>query len=209
MAPRPTVEDITDDFYEDLGPWQRADTMGELWDLLEFCDAPVGLLQGLEEVIRDTDDGVGWSPILDVDRAPSDWLPWLAQLAGARLEPGLSDVNQRARIKSTDGFKRGSPGAIVGAAQQYLTGTKTVYLVERHGSAYRLTVTTLASETPDLAAVQRAVADQKPAGIVLFVTTTIGGDYDALRNTHASYNNVKAIFLTYNAVAADPTDVTP
>lgn len=205
MAPRPAVQPITDDFYNDLGPWRRADETAATWQLLEYSDAAVGLMQSIESIIRDSDAGVGWSSIMDVDRAPSAWLPWMAQLGGIRLEPGLSDVNQRARIKSTDGFRRGSPGAIVGAAQQYLTGTKTVYLVERHGSAYRLTVAVKASEVADIAAVQRAVTAQKPAGIVLTVTTTLGGDYNTLRDTHASYNVVKAVFPTYASIVSDPS----
>lgn len=167
----------------------------------------MGRLQPVNDIIRDDPDtdAPGWSQALDVDRAPSEWLGWLAQFAGVRLQPGLDDASQRARIKSTDGFRRGSPGSIVGAAQQYLIGDKTVFLVERHGSPYRLTVTTVAGETPDAAAVARAIKAQKPAGIVMVHATTTEIDYNALRDTHSDYDETLSLYATYNEVLADPT----
>lgn len=175
--------------------------------LLTLCEAIAGRLTQIEDVIRDdsiTDDP-GWSIVMDVDRAPSEWLGWLAQFAGVRLPSGLSDADQRIRIKNTDGFKRGTPTAIVAAVQPFLTGTKTVYLVERHGSAYRLTVATKAAETPSIAAVTAAVLTQKPAGIVLAVTTVLGNDYTTLRDTHTSYTDVKNTFTDYAEVLSNPS----
>jgi hypothetical protein len=206
--PRPVVSDAAEELYAGLGPWARADTARGLaadrWDLLELCEAAGGRLQPLLDIVRDSDAGPGWSFVVDADRAPEEWLGWAAQFAGKRLQQGLALAEQRARVKSTDGFDRGSPSAIAGAAQQYLTGTKTVYLVERHGSPYRLTITTVAAETPDPAAVLRAVIAQKPAGIVLSAAQTTGANYNALRDTHADYNEIKALYATYSEVLADP-----
>lgn len=206
---RPVVSDAAVELYESLGPWHRkAEERGaaaDRWELLEASEASVGGLAVVHVVILDTEDGPGWSIVLDPDRAPSEWLPWDAQFGGVRVLPGLPEAEQRSRIKSTDGMRRGSPGAIVGAAQQFLTGTKTVYLVERHGSAYRLTVSTKASETPDLAVVARAVLAQKPGGLIMVVTTVLGGDYNSLRDTHPSYNDVLATFANYAEVLSDPT----
>jgi hypothetical protein len=177
------------------------------YPLLTLCEAIAGRLTQIEEVIRDdsTTGDLGWSIVMDVDRAPSEWLGWLAQFAGVRLLPGLSDADQRTRIKNTDGFKRGSPTAIVAAAQAFLTGGKTVYLTERHGSAYRLTVATKAAETPNLAALTAAVLAQKPAGIVLAVTTVVGTDYATLRDTHNSYTDVKNTYVDYTEVLSNPS----
>lgn len=206
---RPTVSDAAETLYATLGPWARADTArGESedrWDLLEFCEAVCRNLQPIEDIIRDSDDGPGWSVVMDIDRAPVEWFGWLAQFAGVRLIPGLPEAEQRARIKSTDGFRRGTPGAIVGAAQQYLTGTKTVFLVERHGSPYRLTVSTLANETPDLTLVQGALKDQKPAGLVMTVTTVQGGDYDSYRDSHSDYTSTAGLWTQYDELLSDPT----
>lgn len=208
--PKTVVSDTATELYESLGPWYRAaEARGvstDKWELIEMCEASIGLgLDPINVLVRDSDAGPGWSIVMDTDRAPVEWLPWNAQIGGVRVLQGLIEAAQRARIKSTDGMKRGSPGAIVGAAQQFLAGTKTVYLVERHGSAYRLTVATNAAETPDLAAMTRAVIAQKPGGIVMAVTTVVGGDYNTLRDTHATYNEIKALYATYAEVLSNPT----
>lgn len=177
------------------------------YPLLTLCEAIAGRLQGVEDLIRDdpvTGDP-GWSIVMDVDRAPDDWLAWLAQFAGVRLDPSLSDADQRIRIKSTDGFKRGTPAAIAGAVQPLLTGTKTVQIVERYGTAYRLNVITLAAETPDPAKVQAAALAQKPAGLVMTVIAVATADWNAFTLSHSSYNDVLATYINYNEVLANPT----
>lgn len=205
MAVRPIVSAAAEEAYSGLGPWARRDTADARWDLLIVVEAWARLLQQVEDIIRDTDEGPGYSIIVDADRAPAEWIPWGMQLNGVRPRSGLTDAAQRARWKSTDGFKAGTPGAIVGAAQQYLTGTKTVYLVERHGSRYRFTVTTIDTETPDPAAVLAALKEQKPYGFSMAHAMTTGVNYNALRDTHSDYNEVKALYATYNEVLANPT----
>lgn len=207
--PRPVVSDIAEELYASLGPWARADTViGEQtdeWRLLELCESIGRTIQPVEDITADSDTHVGWGKVLDPDVAPEDWLPWLAQFGGVRVKEGLALPEQRARIKALAGMRRGTPSAIVGAAQQYLTDSKTVFLIERHGSAWRLTVATLADETPDPGAVERAVREQKPAGIVLTVQTVEGGDFDSLRDTHASFDEVTDLYADFNEVLADPT----
>lgn len=204
MPARPAVQPITEDLYSRLGPWASRDTVDAQWPLLEVAEAIGQQLQPIEDIIRDTDAHVGWGVVMDVDDNPMDWLGWLAQFGGVRLKTGLTDLAQRARVKSTDGMNRGTPSAVVGAAQQTLTGTKTVYLVERHGSAYRLTVTTIAAETPNAAQVLADIIEQKPAGIVLVHAMTTGANYNALRDTHADYAEVKALYATYAEVLSNP-----
>jgi hypothetical protein len=207
--PRPIVSDLAEELYIRLGPWHDAAELegaaNDNWWLLQVCESIMGRLQPIEDIVRDTDDGPGWSPVMDVNRAPSDWLGWLAQFAGKTLKQGLTDLAQRARIASTDGIDRGKPGAIVGAAQQLLTGAKTVYLVERNGSAWRLGVTTNAGETPNPDKVRTAILEQKPGGIVLATATVTGANYNALRDTHADYNEIKTTFATYAEVLSNPT----
>lgn len=202
---RPVVSDIAEELYASLGPWQRRDTqIGEdtdQWRLLELCEALAGGLQDVEDIVRDTDDDPGWSIVLDADRAPVDWLPWLGQFVGVRLPVGLSEADQRARIKSTDGFQRGSPEALKEAARSYLTGTKSVFFIERFGSAYRLHVATLIAETPDPGVVERALLEQKPAGIVMTYTAIAGWDYAALAFTQPTYASLPAAFDTYAEMA--------
>lgn len=204
MAARPLVQPITEDLYSRLGPWAIRDTVDAQWPLLDVAEATGQQLQPVEDIVRDTDTHVGWGIVMDPDDGPIEWLGWLAQFAGVRLKVGLSSAAQRARVKSTDGMNRGTPSAVVGAAQQSLSGTKTVYLVERHGSAYRLTVTTISAETPSPAQVLADLMEQKPAGIVLVHAMTTGANYNALRDTHADYAEVKALYATYAEVLSNP-----
>src|SRR4051812_14635550 len=125
------------------------------WSLLIYINAIGEMFQLVEDLVRDTPEGPGWSSLLDLDRCPDAALPWLAQLVGVRLLPNSTPDEQRARIASTDGFKRGTRDALIGAAQATLTGDKTVIFRERdHDNAdtpnyaYYLTVLTYANETP-------------------------------------------------------------
>lgn len=199
MAPRPEVGSAAEELYASLGPWAWKDTEDERYQALDFSEALVGgnRLQDLEDIIRDTDVGPGWSPVMDVDRAPLAWLGWLAQFAGVRTRNGLSESDQRQRIRNTDGMKRGSPGAMRAAAQQYLTGTKYVLLLERSSSAWTLSVRTRIDETPDTAAVLAALMEQKPAGIILDYATIAGQSYQDVKDGFANYAAVNAAYANY------------
>lgn len=182
--------------------------MGESggWPLLTFCEAVAGRLQPLETLIRDTEDGPGWSIVLDVDRAPAEWLPWLGQFVGVSVPSSLTEEQQRTLIRTLPGTIRGTARAIEAAATRYLTGERRVYLVERHGSAYRLTVSVLDSEAPvaDRPRIEAAILEQKPAGIILAVQYIEGGDYDTLRDTHTDYDELLTIYDSYDEILIDP-----
>ena len=170
------------------------------WSLLILVNALGGHFQEVEDWVRDTPQGPGWSALLDLTRAPSEALGWLGQFAGVRIPDGLTDAQQRAWIKSTTGFWRGTLSALVGAAQHTLTGTQTVLFRERDGDPYALTVLTYASETPDVAATEAAILAQKPAGIVLDFETVTSTTYSVLRVTYATYAALLAAKPTYSSL---------
>lgn len=167
------------------------------------------MLQPILDIVDDGDDGEpGWSVILDADRAPVEWLPWLAQFVGVRLIAGLTEEAKRLRIKGTGGFKRGRPESIRNAARQFLIGpdgtpeSATVDLVERPGgNAYRMQLTVLASEVPPgvtADTIRKAVLEQKPGGIVLNPVSIVeGDDYLTLRDDNASYDDVDSRYTDY------------
>lgn len=207
MAVRPTVGSSAEDVYQGLGPWAWKDTEDERWSLLEMVEAIVGgnRLQLLDDIVRDSEAGPGWSKVLNLELAPEEWLGWLAQFVGVRTRAGLSDAAQRARIAGTDGFRRGTPGALEAAARQYLVGPdgtgESAYVIinERLGGfAYRLGILTLESQTPDEQAVLNAILEQKPAGIVLTFSTVPGQTYEALRTAFDSYQDIKDAYATYD-----------
>lgn len=204
MAIRPVVGSAAEELYGALGPWAEEDTASARFELLTFCEAIMGRLQPVEDVARDSDAGPGWSSIMDVNRAPAAYLDWLAQFAGVRMTPGLLEEGKRSRIRSTDGFRRGSPAAIRAAPAPFLTGNKVVFVTERQGSAYRFAVATIDTETPNPAAVERALRDQKPAGLIMTYSVITQGTYLQLRDTHASYGVLKTVYPQYTDVLANP-----
>jgi hypothetical protein len=198
--------------YLALAPLARQD-IEHGWSLLVLCNAIGTMYQPVEDLVRDTPAGPGWSPLLDLDRCPDFALPWLGQFAGVRVLAGSTPDQMRARIGSTDGFKRGTPAAMRGAAQATLTGAKTVVFRERDGAnqgnasspdyAYYLTAATYTAQTPNPAATHAALLAQKPGGIVLVYNTTAGQDYQTLRTNHATYNAVRTTYPSYDAVRND------
>jgi hypothetical protein len=135
------------------------------WAVL--CTA-MGMMFDPFEFVRDSDDGLGYTALMDLDRAPADGLGWLGMFAGVVTIPGLDDTEQRERIDATEGFQRGTPAAIAKAGQRHLTGTKRVTLVERYGGdAYVLRVITYEAETPDEDQTRADLMAAKPIGLIL------------------------------------------
>jgi len=204
MAPRPVVGSVAEDLFAALGPWAWEDEASATWQLLELCQGIGVTLQDIEDVIRDSDQGPGWSAVLDADRAPAAWLPWLAQFVGVRLRQGLAPEVAREAIKGMVGFRRGSPGALRAAAQQYLTGNKYVIINERvGGNAYQLAIRTITAETPDPDLVLNAILEQKPAGIVLDYATVDAHTYDTLDSAFGTYDDVDAAYTSYDNADAN------
>lgn len=201
-APPPELESFAGNLYAGMDPvaWLDA-TVG--WALAHFCAAIGVMFQDVEDLARDTSEGPGWSGVMDLDRCPDAWLPWLAQFVGVTVVPGSTPAEMRARIASTDGFKRGTPAALAGAARATLTGSQVVWFRERDPTAadppYSLEVVTLTSQTPSATTTRAALIAQKPAGIILNYRTSVGRDYTQLK-TVGTYAQVKAQFPTYNDV---------
>jgi hypothetical protein len=194
--------------YDALGPLTNKDAANG-WSLLILCNAIGVMYQEVEDLVRDTPAGPGWSELMDLGRCPPEALAWLGQFAGVRIPPGLTDAQARAWVGSTDGFKRGTPAAMIGACKATLTGTQTVLFHERYGGpatppayAYYLSIWTYASETPNAAATLAALTAQKPAGLVLLYATAAGQTYATVKATYATYAVVKSTFSTYDTLKA-------
>lgn len=193
--------------YDTLEPVAGSDASYN-WPLLAYSS---GLALPSEEVadLAETGDNgeVGWSVLLDIDRVPDKGIGWLAQLVGVRLNPDLDAMTQRARVRETDGWNRGTLGAMAGAAHQYLTGAQHVILRERFNPAdpdvdhaYHLQVITYTSETPDSAKVLAALMAQKPAGIILHYDTLDGQDFETLYLDNPDFQGVYTTYATFQGV---------
>lgn len=189
---RPPLRALAEEAYEALGPWARADE--GTWDLLSYVASLVDSLAEIDELVRDTDEFIGWGRLLDVDATPGYALPWLAQFVGVTPLRGLSEDAQRTRIKEAAGFSRGTPAAIRAAARQFLTGLKQVDVFERDGSPWRFRIRTYRVETPNPQAVRDAVIALKPAGLVFVHEVQAGITIDETLGTINGYAQTIASF---------------
>lgn len=192
--------------YDALAPLASLDP-DNAWSLLILCNAIGTMFQEVEDIVRDSPDGPGWSELMDLNRCPPEALGWLGQFAGVRIPPYLTEAQQRAWVAGTDGFHRGTVASMIASCQATLTGTKTVLFRERVGGpttapayAYYLSVFTYTAETPNPAATQAALLAQKPGGLVLVYQAITGQTYQSLKTGYATYNAVKAAFVDYTAL---------
>jgi hypothetical protein len=172
------------DLYERMSPWAAQDPENG-YALAWICHGIGLIMQQVYEAGQ-----LGFEQLDDPDTTPAWFLPFLAMRNGVRLVPeGLSEDQQRARVRSTDGLRRGTPEAIVGAARQHLTGLERVILRERTdpdnpGDApYHYAVYTYSSETPDSALVEAALLEQKPVGHILHYAVVSDNSWDAESGT--------------------------
>jgi hypothetical protein len=192
--------------YSALEPMTTNDVLTS-YSLLKYVTA---LALGMEDVATlaetDVDGEIGWSKIIDINRCPDEALPWLAQFIGVQVPPGQTPDVQRQRIRTTDGWNRGTVSAIAGAAAQYLAGTKQVTMRERFNPGvgadpYHLQIFTLTGETPNPTQVQNAIIRQKPAGIILHYSTMAGQDFQQLKDNHGpNFSNVYSTYATFQGV---------
>lgn len=128
--------------------WKRtgwAKDKDETHTLLRWLAGIGQMLNKVDGISRDSFDAEGnvapsWSTVLDINRCPTYALPWLGQFVGARLPPGLRDDQQRYIIENSPGWMRGTPVAILAAANRFLLPGYVATLVERDTSPYHLTI---------------------------------------------------------------------
>jgi len=174
VAP-PVVSDFAAELYESISPlaW---DDENQDYALLSICGAIGAMFQPLRDLGgTDPDGNPGWSILLDIDRCPTQYLPYLGQFVGVQVNTALTDAQQRSQIRAESGMQRGTVAAIKAAAAKLLTGTQTVQLIERTPDPYSFTVITADDETPDPDAVLAALMAAKPAGLILNYNGSVTG----------------------------------
>ena len=171
--------------------------LGEIDELIERITGsrPLGPARP-EPVDMEPDELARWrdtrryvnSALTDPDLADVRWLPYLAQLLGAYLDPTAGEVERRDTLRgATTGYRGGTAAALADAARSALTGSRYV-LVQRAtrtdggpATMWDVSLRTRASETPApelvIATVLRKGA--KPAGVRLW-HATFGTAWDVL-----------------------------
>jgi hypothetical protein len=163
-----------------------------------------GMMRPFEDIalLVDAEDGTSpWVPLFDVDLCP-DWaLPWLAQVVGVRLPAAVTGDQAREYIKTLSFEQIGKPETIRKVVQSQLTGDKTVYFRERDGGdAYALEIVTITSETPDAAAISRAILAAVPSGIIVRYRTVLGWDYQQMTTEGGKYLALPPKFSSYKTM---------
>lgn len=204
--PQPALKSFAQDVYTRLAPvtWDDAN---QQWALALYVSGIGVMFQVVEDYSREQlvngKFAPGWSQLLDPNRCPPEALAWLGQFVGAVLPPGMSDAAKRSQLQNVNGWQRGSVGQLVGVAQSFLTGTKTVYVRERDIGPYHLTINTKTSETPNPAALNTALQALKPAGLLMSVNQIVGQDFQAVKNNWATFQLVKDTYLTMQDLLYD------
>jgi hypothetical protein len=193
----PDLQPVAQELYDLMEPLQFAE------DQYDYAMAKLiqALTLGDEEPYYFSED---ISALTDINRTPTKALPWLGQFFGIPPKPDLPDPEQRDRIRTTDGWNRGRVSAIIGAAQQYLTGAKQVSLHERSPDPYSYSVVTYTDQTPDPAAVQAALLEAKPAGLNMTHSVVSGQTFYDLRQAQPTFLAARTAYATFK----DMRDVT-
>lgn len=205
--PAPAPDTVAQEILDALAPMLYNDVGDNLATYLTSI-ANVGI-QEVEDYASDdpVTGAIGWSMVIDIDRAPDVALPWLAQFVGVVLDEGLTLAQQRQQIIDAANWKRGTPQALKDAPKPFLTGTKSVIFRERFGGSGKLTVITYTSETAISAKVLAALMAVKPAGIVLNYEVHDGQDFQSLLTNHPTFANVFSSYTTFYGIVSDQPGV--
>lgn len=193
---------VTDELYAALGPLAYADADYN-YALYTWCCSVAGILQPVEDIVRDLDGFPGWAKLMNLPTTPSDALDWLGQFVGVGALPGLTDAQKVQRIASHEGFQRGTIPAIQSAGMLFLTGNRTVTIYERDTSPYHFSVSTIPSETPYPNLTLAALLAQKPAGLQMTYLNQTGQTWAHLSANYATWNLAKLHYATWDALRKD------
>lgn len=203
---RPVVSAAAERAYASLPAYQKDEGDDSGWVMLHLCEAAVRTAQKATDVLRHDETGSGWRRMLDPDRCPAWALDWLRQYIGQdRFPPDFTEQQKRDTIRDAPRLRRGTAPMIRAAAGAFLTGTKTVIFVQRHGGSRRYTTAVRADEAPDQQRVVDELTIQKPATFIwshFFVGSGGWGDVEA---THLDWAEVEADFAGWDEVLVDPT----
>lgn len=137
--PIPVLESAAADLYDRMTPMADLDaSLG--WPLANYCAGIGTMLQVVDDYARDQivngKTAPGWSQLLDPNRCPVEALPYLGMMVGVVVNTALSEADQRAQIKSEQGWQRGTLNAIIAAAASQVLGGPTQTVLSSSPSLY-------------------------------------------------------------------------
>lgn len=181
------ASEATREIYADLPAFSALDPP-EYLALILVASICAPALDAIHELVTDQEGRPGWQILFDPTLCPAPFLPWLAQVAGAQLQPQMSEAEQRAAITAPEAFGRGTRAAIEAAAKRRLTGTRSVEITERYtGDAWKLLIETDEKETPDPATTLLELEAAVPIGIVLYFNARAAWTWAEIEVEEATY----------------------
>lgn len=216
----PAVSAATQRLYDRLPEHlRRADAKQQIGDLpllryLSLVGDQAGAIDTLVDRFSFTPVDEGGAPedarsdLVDPDNADLAWLPWLAQLVGARLFGLTDETAKRDAIRyASNGWRAGTRAAVADAARSELTGTRGVRVYDHATSIATLgddtqwdvLIITRPDETPDFADVLQAIVDKhaKPAGVVLY-WEAYEATWDLIETDAPTWSDIEALGSWFN-----------
>lgn len=197
-------KEVGNDLYDWFGPYieRWGDPGNHLWVYLHALGA---MLQPIDDMVKDGPEGEpGWSQMLDLRRAKTEWLPWIGQWVGYTVpDQGKQplaeyDPIQRDQIVCMAAHRRGSIDALYDAIEYHLNEPKTIIIHERTPDPDHLDLFVLQSEIKtSLALVQQAALAAKAAGLLFTFQSVAGGTYLEFKARNTIYSTLPPKFSSY------------
>lgn len=191
-------------------PWLAHDPEGALQNVLQ---AYAAMGEQVFDIVQDTGSPdvpasftAGWSVLLDPTNCPAQFIPFGAQFVGVQIPSGMDAADARALWKNEAGFARGTPAAIIAAAQRFLTGSQSVVLQERTGTgllAYSFVLIVRPEQVTNVTQLQAAVDSVRPAGITWTLIQTDGWIISQMEASQTTIAALEANFVTLNGLEND------
>jgi hypothetical protein len=201
---------VTEDFYASLPAAHRLeDAAQEMPDgafpMKRWCASMTEQIGQVDAVIvaadyepadsRDTQEQA-ISQLADPDTAPVQWLPWVGQAVGVRVNTLLPAAEQRDQVRgAVSGFSGGTRKALIAAAQSALSGTQHLEVYDHSianpydgGGEWDVLLVTDAAETANDQVVLAAIIEKnaKPAGVIIH-TRSFASSWDAIEGIRATW----------------------
>lgn len=145
----------------------------------------------------------GWSVLLDPTNCPAKFLPYCAMFNGTNVQPGTAEADARAIIKGESGFARGTAASIIAAAQRFLSGTQSAFLLERTPTPYHFTLVVRPEEAVNVIALTAAVDAVRPAGVQWTLIQTDGWALFQMEAFEPTITLLEAQFSTITGLEND------
>lgn len=200
---RPVVHPAAEQAYRLLPDYLTRDDAGTDYTTLRLVDAlTVGhrpILDLLTMADPDT-SASGSCEIVNAERVPREWLPWLGALLGVDVAAWPVEIARDIVAKSGDARRSGSRNAIKAAVERTLSAPIPAPRVWANFSGtdpYLISIVTNTAQTPDSVAALEAALTEKPAGMVIELQVVDAATWAEVEVTFATWADVEAAFATW------------